>query len=257
MKFDQNKFQRQFVNAIPSNIFPEQLISEITPVGSLSCEKALNTYHNDYKARLTETLGEFYEAVWMVIGDDEFYKLCYEYILNNPSQSFDLGAYGQLFPEFIKKSSLLREFPFLEDLALLEQDFLKIFHQRVPKSMTFTDDILRNIEHLCFSFSPSLKLNKSFYPVVSIWKCKNGVIQQDKIDFESLEWFCIYKSQQGTFIESLSMPQYLTLSNLLAGDTIQQSLGKLEKIKFENDPSLDIQELFQFIVKSGIVENIN
>ena len=120
--------------------------------------------------------------------------------------------------------------------------------------MTFSTDILEKIDQLRFIFSKSLQLNKSKYPIVSIWKCKNQLLDQGEIDFDSEEWFLIYKSTFGTYIENLTEPQHHMLSTLLSGDTVQQSLEKLEAQFLNTDLNQDIQDLFHFLVKSEIVE---
>ena len=77
---EMKKFQKNFVNGVVNGNLSEYLESKIIPVGSLNQKQVLQVYTNDYYARLTEALGESFEAIWAVLGDEEFFKVCHEYI---------------------------------------------------------------------------------------------------------------------------------------------------------------------------------
>src|SRR5688572_29447575 len=81
--------QKAFAKAVYlSKKNPEELLHEIIPGGSLDVKGALGVYQNGYPARLTEQLGETFEAVWWVLGDEDFLTVCRTYIAENGSQSY-------------------------------------------------------------------------------------------------------------------------------------------------------------------------
>jgi hypothetical protein len=254
MDFNQKKFQDLFVDKIPSNKDLNIILEDITPVGKLSTQGCLNTYHKDYIARLTEALGEFFESIWMVLGDEDFFSVAKSYILKTPSTSYDLGQYGKSFPQFLAKHNRSEDFPFLEDLAQLELDFLHVFHLKALAAKVFDEKELANIKNMSFIFSSQLILKESAYAIVSIWKSKNqDAGNQANLDFYKPERFLIYKIKKNTLIKIFTEQQYLILQSLIAGDTVQQSLIQVEGQKKAETNPIDIQELFQFLMESGII----
>ena len=257
MTFDQKYFQDLFVNKIPKNQDLDSLLEHITPVGKLTTNASLAAYHNDYIARHTEALGDFFESIWMVLGDDDFFALAKTYILETPSISYDLGQYGKSFPLFLAKQNQATDFPFLQDLAQLELDFLQIFHSKQFAPKIFTEKELSQLESMSFTFSTELLLNRSHYPIVSIWKRRSQDLQtqshSEDIDFNHSEQFLIYKSNQHTYIKVFSKQQYFVLQSLMSGDTVQQSLSNLEQQNLDEANTQDIQDLFKFLMESGII----
>ena len=86
-------FQSLFLNSV-SNLDQLDICRHIKPGGTLNVEQAMSVYRNDYYARLSEALGEHYESIWFVVGDDEFSRLTRSYIDLYPS-SVRLGFLWQ------------------------------------------------------------------------------------------------------------------------------------------------------------------
>ncbi len=254
-KFNQLSFQQYFVDHVPHKSWGPSFLEQIIPVGKLDCQRALETYHNDYRGRLTEALGDFYESIWMVLGDEDFFSLCELYIQSHPSKSFDLGQYGQEFPSFLARQKALEDFPFLEDLANVEKNFLEVFHQRKSIPSQLEEQELKDLHLYKLIFCPGFKIERSKHPVVSVWKCKNQDLAYDQISFDQAESFVFYKNRNGTFIHLLTNFQWQTLTSLFKGNTVQHALESSDC--HEMDPGERIDQtkgLFQFIVQSEIVE---
>ncbi len=107
---------------------PSRLVASITPGGSLLSADSLDVYRHGFIVRLTESLGDIYEAVWWVTGDEEFFRLAKMFILSKPSHAYNLSSYGHEFPEFLRIERPLPDLPFLPDLAQFEWLFKDIFH---------------------------------------------------------------------------------------------------------------------------------
>ena len=107
-----------------------QLRDEIIPIGNLSVEATLDIYQRDYHARLSEVLGSTFETLWMILGDEDFQRLCLDYIASHPSTFRNLINYGHQMPEFLHRHRFSLEFPFLAAVAKLELAFQRVFHWR-------------------------------------------------------------------------------------------------------------------------------
>src|SRR4051812_47348056 len=87
--------------------------------GKLTPAEAVGVYRDGYPARMTEALGETFEACWRVLGDEDFLEACRIYSRAAPSVSHNLSDYGGSFPEFLD-DRFKKQAPFIKDLAVLE-----------------------------------------------------------------------------------------------------------------------------------------
>jgi len=147
----------------------------IEPGGSLpSVDQAMNVYERAYIARLTESLGETFEATWMVLGDEGFFTVCEYYIRANGSNSYNLFDVCVGLPEFVKKVDLSNDFPFLYDLTRFELLFAKVFHQKrapVPQIAMETTTLNENTK---FIFCEGTQFFDSLYKIHPIWKMRKS-----------------------------------------------------------------------------------
>ncbi len=225
-----------------------ELLKSLIPGGKLTTEQALKVYRNDYVARLTTVLGENYEAVWAVLGDELFFMVCEEFIKNNHSNSFDIGEYGQEFYAFLRNHKLGLEFPFLGDLAFFEKNLLRVFHSPLQESSPLAFNGQDPI-NLRFKFIDGIHLQKSPYPIFKLWELKN--IPSEKRDEVNIDWnepsfLVLYKNNQGIKSSFLKEAQLDILSNLLRGKNLSESLP-------EDITAAEVEEVFRFVSSSGIL----
>jgi Putative DNA-binding domain len=228
-----------------------ELLKSLIPGGRLTQEAALKVYRNDYVARLTTVLGENYEAVWTVLGDELFFMVCEEFIKNNNSKSFDIGEFGGEFHLFLKNHKLGSEFPFLGDLAFFEKNFLRIFHSPLQESSSMTIKE-QDPFNLRFKFTEGIHLQKSPYPIFKLWELKNTPSEKRHeviIDWSEPSNLVLYKNNLGIRTSFFKEGQLDILSNLLEGKKLSESLP-------ENITPAEVEEVFRFISSSGILLEI-
>lgn len=215
------------------------------PAKKLTLSRAMDIYKEDYMARLTSALGERYEAVWSVLGDELFFDRCKDFIKSYPSTHYDLGAYGDEFPEFIKKMS---EFPFLYDLAKFERKFTKLFHS--PKTQGASSDYLLtldNLENHKFEFVDSLDFIYSLYSLTEIWERRKDCARS--IEWNIPQGIVLYKTHEEICYKILSKKQYDILYDLYLGQSLGMILNQLDISPEE------ISDLFNFLGASRIIRS--
>lgn len=126
--------QRRFVRSVSFAADPA-FVAGVRGGGALTAERAVEVYRGAYPARLTEALGETYEACWRVLGDEEFFRAARRYIARFSSTSYNLSDYGASFPEFLESGPWTQAAPFLGDLARLEWAFKGVFHARAHRGL--------------------------------------------------------------------------------------------------------------------------
>jgi len=106
-----------------SNEIADLIVS--TP--NLSSENRLAIYSNAYYARLVEILAKDYAALNYVMGNDEFRRVCLEYIEEFPSKYYSLRWFGQDLGQFLASHKMNGSQPYLAELATFEWAFVEAF----------------------------------------------------------------------------------------------------------------------------------
>lgn len=237
------QFQKKFLSSI-SNQTENWFKEHITPGGTLTQEAAINVYRGDYYARLSEAIGERYESVWFVLGDEDFLQLAREFIESNPSGVRDLGSYAEEFPQYLKACSHHDEFPFLSDLAFFEQNFWRLFHSPPANSYDpFGAIAAEDLGNTRWLLPEGSFLQSWDYDIPLIFAAREGKAEDEELDYEHAAAVLMIKLEQNVRIIRLTPNQYAILGNLNEGATLEEALV--------GEPT-EIQNLFTLLKGQGI-----
>ena len=239
-------FQERFINSIQSG--KDSMGDLVTPGGQLNQSEALQVYRSDYYARLQDALGENYEAVWTVVGDEDFYTLGQGYIRKYPSDLRDLTSYGEFFVDFLKSSDHLDDYPFLIDLASFERVFWSIFHTRRESYEVDWTKYVDSFSELYFSFSSNLRIFSWNYKVKDIFEYRITGFTDPDFDFETPQAIMLYKSGRNITIKEISPISYLIIKKLMEGKNL---LEVIDSSIVDLTPE-DIQSTFSVLQTSRV-----
>ncbi len=235
-------FQTNFLKAITKN---EEAPLEIIPIRNLNQQNVIQIYQTDYNSRLIEALGDRYETIWAVIGDEDFFEVAKLYITIYPSDKTDLGSYGDHFPLFLKNNYPDKDFNFLKDIAEFEIIFWKVFHSAEEKQI-----IKEDLEYV---LSKPLNFNSNTYlfnwdtPIYDLFRLRNKDINSFNINLEKNQYLLLYKNSTKVKIKELSKIEYEVIHSLKAGISIKATL---EVIEIDQDK---ISALFQFLTAEKLI----
>lgn len=214
--------------------------------GQINIEEGFAVYQQGYIARLTETLGDTYESVWRVLGDDLFFETCREFISANPSQSYNLSDYSVKFIDFMISHPATEDFPFLPDLAHLGWLHKEVFHS--------ADDIGLSGEELISHLSKDgsgLKLVNNFkvlhsnYRLFDIWNAlrKEAPLPEN---WQRPQYLAIYKMDQQVYLREISTAENGFFEDLLSGAEVLNACEQLSP--------QEITSLFEFLGRARCLE---
>lgn len=256
LKHYQQLFSQASTQGEQSEGFP-RLLKTLTPGGTLTGPDAINVYANGVTVRLTESLGETFEAVWWVCGDEDFFALSKHFIQARPSTTYNLSKYGKEFPEFLDEVLPFPDLPFLGDLARYEWTFKELFHTRQHESVA-PEQIQSLAEDVAiqFQFGQAVRLFTSRYAVYDLWKLR-GTEHEGKppVEWDRPQRLVLYKHTKQIFVHEVGEHEFQILTSLQAGHTLEASLALIseQEAAIQQD---QISQLFQFIFNSGIIEHI-
>ena len=244
--------QRRFVRSITFLADPE-LVASVTGGGKLTAAEAVDVYRGGYPARLTEALGETFEACWRVLGDEDFFAAVKDFIARTPSSTHNLSDYGEGFPEFLESRPDAEHAPFLGDLARYEWAYKNLFHVKphavldpaVLAAKARPDAILR--------FGGALRLLSLRHRVHAIWhRDRSDDTPLEPADWTGAERVILYKKEGNQiFSRELTAPEHAALTALAAGRPLVTALAAADGLD-----EAGARTLFAFVSEAGLVAEV-
>jgi Putative DNA-binding domain len=254
-------FQQLFSQATLPRVEPEEsppISTHIAPGGKLNTPDALNVYGNGVVVRLTEALGETFEAVWWVCGDEDFFQLTKFYIQTHPSSTYNLSNYGAEFPDFLDRMAPFPDLPFLGDLARYEWLFKFLFHAKQHDSVS--QDALQSLTEeatIRFHIGSAVRLFTSPYAVYDLWKLRgNEHTGAPPTEWDRPQSLVLYKKDKQIFIREVGDAEYGILQALQEGAPLDSALASA----VDAHPDFDqqrVSNLFQMMFHTGIIQEID
>ncbi len=238
------EFQERFIHSVQGR--GNTILDYIAPGGKLTREDSISVYSSDYYARLQDALGENYEAVWAVVGDEEFYSLGQKYIRSHPSTLKDLTSYGNKFHDFLSKLEISKDYPFLVELAKFETEFWSVFHSKRESYIVNWQNYLEHFSGLSFNFSNNFKIFSWDYQVYGVFECRSTGFGDISLDIEKPQSVMLYKKGKNNIVQEISQKSFSIIKCLMDGECLEQII---ENTEIEIDES-DIQTTFSLLQQS-------
>lgn len=243
--------QKEFTDSAFGGI-AAAFVASVTGGGKLTPAEAVGVYRDGYPARISEALGETFEACWRVLGDEDFLEACKIYARATPSVSHNLSDYGGSFPEFLHKR-FKKQAPFIKDLADLEWSFKEVFHADGGAVLPPSDLAVAVNDHSVLVFSKAVRLLFLNHSVHSVWKRdRNDSTPLTPSDWEGPQQVLLYRSG-GTpvFSSILAAPEASTLSLLMKGTPLGEALAASKGLT-----EAAARNLFSFIASSALITEV-
>lgn len=198
----------------------KNILPDIRMTGALTPEQRMQVYRNNTFFILTDTLKATFPAT-AALGSEAFFRYtAREFIKSDPPESGDMNTYGASFPAFLRKAGMVKDHPFLADVAELE--WLR------QESYMAADESDAPIH-------PSLRFFSSQWPVIKLWKLCKSLISIEEIDMNNGENAVIFRRGDGIEMWSVDADAFAFLKALAEG-------GDFEAPE-EFDPHVHIQNL--------------
>lgn len=241
--------QRGFIAAVFGREPGAAFAASVTGGGRLTPAAAVEVYRRAYPARLSEALGETFEACWRVLGDEAFLAACADYAREVPSASADLSDYGRTFPEFL----LARhgaDAPFVADLGRLEWEFKELFHAAPHAGLPPEALAAKAGPRAVLVLGGAFRLLSSAHRVAAIRRRDRAdATPLTPADWEGREDLALYKNGTNeVFLRALSAPQAAALRALAGGTPLEDALAGAEGLD-----EAGAGELFAFLAEARAV----
>lgn len=220
--------------------------------GRLSSAEAVEVYRRAYPARMSEALGETFEACWRVLGDDEFLAAAAEFARATPSRSHDLGDYGQAFPAFLLARAADHA-PFIADLGRLEWAFKEVFHRAPHAGLSPAALAAAAKPTSRLVLGGSAELLALGHRVLDLWRRdREDATPVTEADWAGTQKVLLYKKGGSeVWSRELDDASFDALSRLAGGAPLDEALAAAEGLD-----EAKAGELFAFLASEGLVEAV-
>jgi hypothetical protein len=143
-------------------------------------------YRNNVTTGLVDAIAGAYPAVRRIVGEEFFRAMARGYVAAEPPCSPVLMEYGKTFADFIAGFAPAASLPYLADVARLERAWREAYHaaEAVPLGPADLAGIGEaEVAGTTVRLHPSLRLIRSRYPVLTVWKMNAGDGPVHPVDF--------------------------------------------------------------------------
>lgn len=212
------ELQKKFIHSVLQE--GKGILPDIKVAGALTPEQRMQIYRNNTFFILTDNLKATFPAT-VALGSDEFFRYAArEFIKSDPPESGDMNTYGASFPAFLYEAGMVKDHPFLADVAELE--WLR------QESYMAADESAAPLH-------PSLRFFSSRWPVVNLWKLGKEQISVEEIDLNNGENAVIFRRGDGIEMWSIDADAFAFIKAFAEGVDFEAPEGF--------DPHVHIQNL--------------
>ncbi|MGO9700540.1 MAG: putative DNA-binding domain-containing protein [Xanthobacteraceae bacterium] len=145
-------------------------------------------YRNNVVAGLTKALAAAYPAVCRIVGEEFFRAMARVYVRFEPPASPVLLNYGAGFATFIAHFEPAGSLPYLPDVARIERGWTEAYH--APEAAALAPQAFAAVPNdraaeIRLDLHPSLRVVRSAFPALTIWRMNVGDSVPGPVDLES------------------------------------------------------------------------
>lgn len=134
--------------------------------------RRFSVYRNNVASSLTEALEKNFPTIQKLIGEENFKRVAGLFLRMHPPQNPIIQRYGAELPAFLEGFAPLGKYPYLADVARLEQARREAYH--AADATPIDPAILQSLSpetlmQARFTLAPAVQLLHSRYPVHAIW----------------------------------------------------------------------------------------
>lgn len=246
----QHGFTGALISDIPAGDTPRIRARGVQP------SVRLGIYRNSVFANYANAMRVTYPAVHALVGPGCFAHVTDGFVRAVPSRSGDLNRYGAEFAEFLADEPVVRDLPYLSDVARLEWCMDESFHEadRPPLDLARLAAVpAHRSGELRFVLHPAVRLLRSAYPVRRIRELGlAGDAHADPIGIDDGEDHLLV-SREGfvVTVQTLGAPGFRFLSALACHRDFGGAYAEALEVDADFDPA---PVLRQHVVRGTIAD---
>lgn len=253
-----SSLQSQFQSAILT--LDDEFDDKIVATERVGVKRRIDIYAEAYRLRLIECLQDSYSALYTLLGDNEFDRMCRSYIDTHTPHHYSVRWYGDRLSEYLGETAPYSEHPYLSELAEFEWKLMEAFDERDVSPLTLDEMAAIPPDqwpHLTFALHPSLRRLELAWNVAAM---RSAVDEErdppapEKGD-HAVPWI-IWRRQLRQFYRSLAPDDAWMLDQAQSGDDFATLCEGLCQWKGEAEVAVHAAGLLKRWVNDGLITRI-
>ena len=252
------KLQEAFYQGIfdPNSHTIQNASTYITSTEALLESERLSIYRGSILGGMTDALIQIYPVCVKLVGEKYFTHMVAGYLKNTPSNSPDIGHYGEYLPRYIANFAPAKKIVYLSDVAQLEWLWHKAFNAGNDQPNSNYCRPLAALQNIEEHQLPAIKfcpvcpahLLSSHYPIHKIWQVNQAEYTGDlsvDLDEGHVNLILWRDTELGMRIDKLSEDEKIFIHAVLKN----ASFGELAELNYNE--SLD--KIVQRCIQKGLI----
>jgi hypothetical protein len=207
-------------------------------------------YRNNVTVGLIRAMEANFPAVRRLLGEAYFAGLAREFVQAHPPASPLLFHYGDAFAQFLAALHDLQRYPYLADVARLEQAWRRAYH--AADASVLTAESLARLDHsamasLRLAPHPAMALMRSRYAVHAIFTANRAGGEGVVDDPARAECVLVTRPRFEVEVRVVDAGAYAFIAALAGGATLAEAAGQ----GFDVSPSFDLADCIRLMVEAG------
>lgn len=250
--------QRAFVAALRDPQAPPP--ADLAGRSAETPARRFDVYRNNVHASLTDVLAARFPVIERLVGETFFRAMARAFIDTALPRSPVLIEYGGDFADFIDTFPPVQSLPYLGDVARLEWVWHEAYHatDMDPLDIGRLSSFLQSGEaadpaRLTLTLHPSLRLVRSGWPVLEIWRTNTEDEQVRRVDLSTGSDVLVIRPKWDVTLWPLPPAGAVFINTLASGAT----LGEAADQAAYTDPAFDLTATLQLLLTAGCVTGLN
>jgi len=147
---------------------PEAVVGD----DNADARERMDLYAGAYRARLVDSLGVDYPGLWSMLGDEQFFALCLDYIRQHPSSYPSIRWFGGRLSEFLRDNEPYSAYPQVAEMAAFEWAQGLVFDAADAEAVSV--EALARLPALAWAdmrlaFNPAMQRLDLFWNIPQVW----------------------------------------------------------------------------------------
>lgn len=212
-------------------------------------------YREKMITNLSTALAALYPTVAQAIGHPAFLAAAKDYFIQHPPASTNPAEYGDAFASFLTELEVIKEFPYLCDLATLDLGYYHAYHcldVSVVNTGIFTELSPEQLAARRVKLHPGCFWFSSPYAVYDLWQSHHANVPPRKVNPFAHQDVLIIRPQLQVEIHRIDEAFIATLDELDAGSTLEKALTTGTQV----DRDFNAVAAMQFLIQNNLVTTL-
>jgi hypothetical protein len=230
--------------------------SPVPPEVKGGSARRFGVYRNNVTVSLVRTMESNFPVVRRLLGEEYFAGFAREFVQKNPPRSPLLFQYGADFSGYLEADSDLKEYPYLSDIARLEQQMRLSYYEEDAAVLTANDLTQISEEDLMdatFTPHPATAIIESRFAIHDIYRANRGEETGSVDNVLQPQAVLVTRPLLEVQQHVLTPPQLVFFNAIVAG----QMLGDAAELAFTSSEDFDLASAISLMLSSGAVRTVH